>query len=218
MQVGERSWRMEHAYLGPGFDDAEVRRAILAGGLASRRLEEEALLREVVRLVGEGKVVGWFQGRMEFGPRALGNRTILGDPRDPLTRDRINEKVKHREPFRPFAPMVLEERASELFHMDAPSPFMLRAPRLRAEARARIPAVVHHDGTARVQTVCVRTNPRLHALLSAWDRETGVPVLVNTSFNRRGEPIVRTPQDALRCYRDTGMDALVMENHLLEKP
>ena len=208
---------MAHAYLGPEYSNDQIRRAIHVSQLEAALLRDDELEGQVAGLLARGKVVGWFQGRMEFGPRALGNRSILADPRDPAIKQRINTLVKQREPFRPFSPVLPEERAAEFFELSGPSPFMLLAPRVRPEAREAIPAVIHDDGTARVQTVSRQTNPRLHSLLGQFEALSGVPVLLNTSFNRRGEPLVCTPDDALCCYRDSGMEALVMGNYLLEK-
>jgi carbamoyltransferase len=163
----------------------------------------------VAKDLADGRIVGWFQGRFEMGPRALGNRSILADPRRPEMRDVLNAKVKQREPFRPFAPAVLVERASEFFEIDQPDPFMTLAPRVRAESRDRIPAAVHVDGTGRIQTVERSSNPRYYGLIEAFGRLTGVPILLNTSFNR-SEPIVASPADAIQCYLKSGMDVLVL--------
>lgn len=206
-----------HAYLGPGYPDADLRAALDESGLAweeSGRIEER-----VAELIAAGAVVGWFQGAMEAGPRALGNRSLLADPRNPGVRDLLNLKVKHREPFRPFAPSVPEEVAAEWFELPSCrmlNDFMLAACRVRPDRRARIPAVVHEDGTARVQTVREETNPRFHRLLRAFGERTGVPVLLNTSFNDC-EPIVCSPEDAVRTYLKTGIDVLVLGNFLALK-
>ena len=162
--------------------------------------------------LASGAIVGWFQGRSEFGPRALGNRSILADPRDPRMQRVLNEKVKRRERFRPFAPAVLEDRASEWFELEGPSPMMLRVVPVRSD---RLPATTHIDGSARVQTVNREQNPRFHELLTAFDQRTGTPVLLNTSFNVAGEPIVESPDDALRSFRAGGIDLLVLGDHLL---
>jgi len=195
------------------------------------------LCQEVAALLASGKVVGWFQGRMEYGPRALGNRSILADPRDPLMQKRLNLMIKMREGFRPFAPVVLAEERDAWFDLDRPSPYMLLAvpvaqqmreplPAGYAEMplyeklyvpRSRIPAVTHVDFSARVQTVYRETNERLHGLLSAFRDLTGCPVLVNTSFNVKDEPIVCSPEDAVRCYLGTGMDVLAMGDWLFVK-
>jgi carbamoyltransferase len=168
-------------------------------------------------LLSEGKVFGWFQGRSEFGPRALGNRSILGDPRRPEMKDKLNRRVKFRQAFRPFAPIVLYEKAKDIFVGDDESPFMLRAKQVRPEWKDRIPAIVHVDGTARVQTVRQDQNPRMYELLTEFEKLTGVPVLVNTSFNIKGEPIVETPQDAMNCFVYTGIDYLAIHDTLVSK-
>jgi carbamoyltransferase len=228
---------MRGALLGPCYGEGEIRGALDRHGLTGERLEEGALAERVAGLLDGGAVVGWFQGRMEFGPRALGSRSILADPRDPKMQRRVNRAIKFRESFRPFAPAVLAERAPEFFDLEGESPYMLLvapvaegARRTVAEAdadargldlldvvRSEIPAVTHVDGTARVQTVDGRWNPRFQALLRAFEARTGCPVLVNTSFNVRGEPIVCTPDDACRCFLATGMDALVLGPYLVNK-
>jgi carbamoyltransferase len=162
-------------------------------------------------------VIGWFQGGSEFGPRALGNRSLLADPRNPEMKDILNKRVKHRQAFRPFAPIVLAERASDVFEGEEDSPFMLIAKRVRDVWRDKIPAVVHVDGTARVQTVREKTNPRLYRLLKEFAELTGVPVLINTSFNVKGEPIVETPRDAVVCFLTTGIDNLVLHDTIISK-
>jgi carbamoyltransferase len=215
----ERSFVMKSAYLGrtyDRFDEDEAFRPWSArlGGL---RRKPANLAEETARLLSGGAVVGWFQGRSEWGPRALGNRSILADPRDPAMKDRVNARVKQRQPFRPFAPVVIAERAHEYFEGEQESPFMLLVKRVREEARAKIPAIVHVDGTARVQTVREDENPRLYALLQAFERRTGVPVLLNTSFNVRGDPIVEAPFDAMECFLTTRMDALVIHDWLVVK-
>ncbi len=208
---------MRSARLGPAFSAPEIRQALADASIPDAAINELAPhdFRQVAQLLAEGLVVGWFQGRMEFGPRALGGRSILADPRGEDTQRRVNVKIKFRESFRPFAPSVLAERADEWFGLDGvDSPYMLLvAPVLRDD----IPAVTHVDGSARVQTVSRDADPRFHALLSAFEAETGCPVLVNTSFNVRGEPIVCTPADAIRCFLDTHMDVLVLDNILVDK-
>ena len=216
--LGEpRPGAMTHACLGPEFPDREIERAVSAAGLKAEKLSDEELVSRTAKLVAGGKVAGWFQGRMEFGPRALGNRTILGDPRNPDMKRLLNDKVKHRETFRPYAPAVLAERAKEYFGLIGDSPFMLMAPPVRAETAPGVPAACHDDGTARVQTVDRASNPRFYALIEAFGGLTGVPLVLNTSFNRRGEPIVRSPGEALQVFLGTEMDALVMGNYILEK-
>jgi carbamoyltransferase len=228
---------MQGAYLGPAFDKDVIRHALEAEGAVYREVADEQLAAEVAELLAAEHIVGWFQGRMEFGPRALGNRSILADPRSPQMQRQVNLKVKFREGFRPFAPIVLEEKAAEWFDLPVPSPYMLlvaqvhpeKLRQLSAEERGRaglakldvtrstISAVTHVDGSARIQTVSASTNPLLHRLLTAFDAVTGCPVLVNTSFNVRGEPIVCTPAEALRCFLATDIDALAIGPYLLEK-
>jgi carbamoyltransferase len=214
-----RSFVMTDAYLGRSYDDEDVS-AALAAGLA--RFETSArvsgdVCAEAASLLAQGQVLGWFQGRSEFGPRALGNRSILADPRDAKMKDTLNSRVKHRQAFRPFAPIVLAERAHEIFEGEEESPFMLIAKRVREDWKTRIPAIVHVDGTARVQTVRAESNERLHHLLKEFEALTGVPVLINTSFNVKGEPIVETPRDAIECFLSTGIDALVLHDRLVAK-
>ena len=204
-----RGFELKHALYGKAYDDQQIVKALDDAGLRYRRMPEEQLLPRVAKDLADGKIVGWFQGRFEMGPRALGNRSILADPRRADMRDVLNAKVKKREPFRPFAPAVLVERAHEFFEIDQPDPFMTLAPRVRAENRDRIPAAVHVDGTGRIQTVERSANPRYYGLIEEFGRLTGVPVLLNTSFNRT-EPIVASPADAVSCYLRTGMDVLVL--------
>ncbi|HEX8831604.1 MAG TPA: carbamoyltransferase [Longimicrobium sp.] len=226
---------MRGSFLGPSFEQREVERRLGAAGARFTVLDDAELLARTAAALAEGKAVGWFQGRMEFGPRALGARSILADPRSPEMQRRLNLKVKFRESFRPFAPSVLREEVARWFDLDEDSPYMLlvadvaesrRLPpapghealhgieRLNA-ARSEIPAVTHVDHSARIQTVHRETNPRYHALLVEWQALTGCPVLVNTSFNVRGEPIVCTPEDAFRCFMGTDIDVLVAENCFL---
>ncbi len=241
--LGEpRRWVMTHAYTGPEFDEpacaaalhevlgtapdasgearAEAVAAVGPDGtpghaaLHIRRLDEFQLLRRAVELLEDGGVLGWFQGRMEFGPRALGHRSILCDPRRADMKDLLNHRIKHRESFRPFAPAVLNEAAADWFVRAAPSPAMLLVDVVRPERRSQIPAVTHHDGTGRLQTVNQADSPLFHALISAFAARTGVPVLLNTSFNEH-EPIVCSPVDALHCFLKTRMDALALGPFLL---
>ena len=215
-RVPSPSDAMQGSYLGPGFDQVEVERALREQGADFAIMDERALLDETVKALCEGQAVGWFQGRMEFGPRALGNRSILADARSPVMQKVLNLKVKKRESFRPFAPSVLREHAADWFALDVDSPYMLlTAPVL--EGRRIIPAVTHVDYSARVQTVHRETNPLYHALLSRFFEATGCPVLVNTSFNVRGEPIVCTPSDAFRCFMGTDIEALAIGNCFLRK-
>ncbi len=225
---------MGGALLGPAFDADTIETSLRAEGACFERLEETVLIERVAALLASGAVVGWFHGAMEFGPRALGARSILGDPRDPDMQSRINLKIKYRESFRPFAPVVLEKRAAQYFALEGTSPYMLvvaqvddairiETPvigngleRLRAP-RSSLPAVTHVDYSARVQTVGANAEPRIRALLAAFERQTGTAVLVNTSFNVRGEPIVCTPHDAYQCFLRTEMDYLAIGNFLLDR-
>jgi carbamoyltransferase len=204
-----RGFELKHALLGKAYSEEEIERELEAAGLRYRRMGERQLIARVAQDLASGRIVGWFQGRFEMGPRALGNRSILADPRRPEMRDILNAKVKQREGFRPFAPAVLVERASEFFEIDQPDPFMTLAPRVRPESRDRIPAAVHVDGTGRIQTVARESNPRYYDLIDEFGRRTGVPVLLNTSFNR-SEPIVASPRDAIDCYLKSGIDVLVL--------
>jgi carbamoyltransferase len=225
---------MQGAYLGPSFSDEEAAHQLNAYGAVSETVHDDELPGKVAELIAGGKVVGWFQGRMEFGPRALGGRSILGDPRSPDMQRTMNLKIKYRESFRPFAPSVLADHAAEVFSGCPHSPYMLLvmpvSESLRHgqdeslhglerinEVRSDLPAITHVDYSARVQTVHRETNPRYHALLEAFHQRTGCPVLINTSFNVRGEPIVCTPEDAYRCFMRTEMDYLVIGNRILEK-
>jgi carbamoyltransferase len=204
-----RKFELTHPFYGRAYSDDQVQRALQAAGLRYQRLEEGALLRRVAQDLADGRIVGWFQGRFEMGPRALGNRSILADPRRAEMRDILNAKVKKREGFRPFAPAVLVERSAEFFEIGQPDPFMTLAPRVRVDKLSVIPAAVHVDGTGRIQTVERSANPRYWGLIEAFGRLTGVPVLLNTSFNRK-EPIVARPEDAIACYLEGGMDVLVL--------
>jgi carbamoyltransferase len=199
-------------YLGPEFNRREVLAAVKSAGLTPRRSKSPA--RDAADMIADGKIVAWFQGRMEFGPRALGNRSLLADPRRPDMRNILNQKVKHREDFRPFAPSVMAERADEWFEVGAHSTsheFMLFACGVKPEQRGRIPAVVHQDGSARVQLVRRESNPHFHELISCFFARTGVPLVINTSFND-SEPIVCTPTDAIVTFRKSGIDALFMDD------
>lgn len=214
-----RSFVMRHAHLGKAYGQDDLDAALRAplARIETKSSLSEDVCAEAARLLAEGNVLGWFQGRSEFGPRALGNRSILADPRSVAMKDKLNKRVKHRQAFRPFAPIVLAERAFEIFEGDEESPFMLVAMRVRPAWQASIPAVVHVDGTARVQTVRRDTNERLYRLLLEFEALTGVPVLVNTSFNVKGEPIVETPRDAVDCFLSTGIDQLVVNDTLITK-
>ncbi len=212
-----RTYVMRDAYLGTSYPDARIRNILLNHNMVFKEYDAEALSKFVAQKISESKIIGWFQGRMEFGPRALGNRSILGNPCNPHMKELLNDKVKHREPFRPYAPVVLEERAGEFFELSGTSPFMLLAPKVRKDKKAVIPGVVHVDGTARVQTVSRETNQKLWQLIKDFEGITGVPVIINTSFNLRGEPVVCTPEDAIACFKKSGMDYLVLGNFILNK-
>jgi carbamoyltransferase len=211
---GPRRWRMEHAFLGPDYPDAEIEQLLRDAKLAYRRPPD--IVQESARLLAQNKVLGWFQGRMEFGPRALGARSILASPIDPSMQERLNQ-IKDREDFRPVAPVVLEEAAADWFVGAGKSPFMLFVYRVRPDKAERIPAVRHVDGTARIQTVNRGQHAAYYDLVRAFGELTGVPVLVNTSFNTRGEPIVCSPRDALESFCTTALDALAIGPFLLEK-
>jgi len=228
---------MQGAYLGPSFSPEEIERFLKLQGAAYERLERDALLQRVAALLAQEQVVGWFDGRMEFGPRALGARSILGDPRSPRMQAQMNIKIKFREGFRPFAPSVLRERVSDYFELDGDSPYMLLVAPVKRERqlsmtdaqqklwgidklnvpRSDIPAVTHIDYSARIQTVSREDNPNYYDLIAEFDRGTGCAVLVNTSFNVRGEPIVCTPADAYQCFMRTHIDHLVLYPFLLDK-
>jgi carbamoyltransferase len=211
-----RSFVMEHAYTGPEFGDDEIRAALAEAGLQAQRLDDEALFAEVAERIAAGEVVGWFQGRMEFGPRALGHRSIVADPRSHSMKDVLNARIKHREPFRPFAPSILAERTGDWYEQDYPSPFMVLVYKTAADKREEVPAVNHVDDTGRLQTVEKRLEPRYHRLISEFERRTGVPILLNTSFNEN-EPIVMTPRDALETFAKTRMDVLALGNWLVRR-
>jgi carbamoyltransferase len=228
---------MQGSYLGPEFEQGDIERRLTASGARYEVLDEAALLGRTVDSLTSGDAVGWFQGRMEFGPRALGARSILGDPRNPDMQKTLNLKIKYRESFRPFAPAVLREDVADYFELDEDSPYMLLVAdvkrnrrRSMSEAdkmrfgidklnllRSDIPAVTHVDYSARIQTVHDETNPKFRALLNAFKERTGTSVLVNTSFNVRGEPIVCTPEDAFRCFMGTEMETLAVGNCLMRK-
>jgi carbamoyltransferase len=218
VQGNPRTFRMDHAYYGPEFSNEESRAFLDATGAKYRELQPAELVREVARLIAENNVVGWCQGRMEFGPRALGARSILADARDPKMKDTLNMKIKFREGFRPFAPTVIQEDASDFFEMNRlrKSPFMLFVADVKPDKRV-IPSVTHVDGSARLQTVERDLNPLYYDLIAEFKRQTGVPVIINTSFNVRGEPIVCTPADAYRCFMRTNMDHLAIGPFLLDR-
>ncbi len=204
---------MNHVYFGSHFSESEIESFLVGNEIHFEKLDKEELLQKTVAALIDKKVVGWFQGRAEFGPRALGNRSILADPGSAEMKDILNKKVKHRELFRPFAPVILAERLQDYFDLDCESPYMLITAGVKKPQE--IPAVTHVDNSARIQTINCRQNELFYHLLQRFETETGCPVLVNTSFNVRGEPIVDTPYDAYRCFRKTGIDLLVMGNFMI---
>lgn len=236
--VGSNMDAMKGSYLGPEYEQSDIETRLTKAGAKFEILTDETVMTETAKCLEQGHAVGWFQGRMEFGPRALGGRSILGDPRNPVMQKTLNLKIKYRESFRPFAPSILRDEVSNYFEHSADSPYMLVvAPVLEKHRkdttkedeglfgieklnipRSSIPAITHVDYSARIQTVHQETNPRYHALISAFNKQTGCPIVVNTSFNVRGEPIVNTPEDAFHCFMGTEMDTLVVGNCLMRKP
>ena len=228
---------MKGAYLGPEFEDLEIESTLKACGAIYKKLEEEDLIEMVTAALVDKKAVGWMQGRMEFGPRALGSRSIIADPRSKIMQKQLNIKVKYRESFRPFAPSVLREHVNDWFDHDADSPYMLIVADVQKDKRlamtpdeeqlfgidklnvprSSVPAITHIDYSARIQTVHADTNPKYHALISKFKEKTGCPLVVNTSFNVRGEPIVCSPIDAFKCFMGTELDILAIGNYLLTK-
>jgi carbamoyltransferase len=206
---------MRHGYWGPSFDDEAIESALRTYKIKHLKLFDPAA--RAAELLSNGKIIGWFQGRMEFGPRALGSRSILADPRDPEMNAKVNNAVKFREWWRPFAPSMKKESAGEYLESATDSPFMILTAQVRAEKRGVIPAVTHVDGSARPQTVEKEINPLYWRLIDEFGKITGVPVILNTSFNLRGEAIVHTPTDAIRTFFSSGMDALVIGSFLVEK-
>jgi carbamoyltransferase len=211
-----RRFRLTHAYWGPSFTNEQCRAAAVKYPVTITELPDQALFERIVDALCEGKVIGWFQGRMEFGARALGSRSLLADPRRADMRDIINLKIKFREKFRPFAPSILAEHVRDWFEIDEASPFMEKVLPIRAEKRSLIPSVTHVDGSGRLQTVTRETNGRYYELISAFCQRTSVPLLLNTSLNEN-EPIVHTPEQAIDCFLRTQMDAIVLENLYLER-
>ena len=228
---------MSGSFLGPRFSENEIAAAIKAGGWVARRFERQDVAAAVAAAMAEEKVVGLLQGRMEFGPRALGGRSIIGDARSPKMQSVMNLKIKFRESFRPFAPAVLREQVGEWFELDGDSPYMLLVADVRGDRRvavapesdalwgieklnvprSTVPAITHVDYSARIQTVRRETSPLYYDIIAAFHQRTGCPVIINTSFNVRGEPIVCSPEDAYRCFMRSDMDVLVLENYILEK-
>jgi carbamoyltransferase len=229
---------MKGSYLGPEYEQSDIETRLTKAGAVFEILTDETVMVETAKCLEEGHAVGWFQGRMEFGPRALGGRSILGDPRNPEMQKTLNLKIKYRESFRPFAPSIISDEVSNYFEHEGTSPYMLVVAPVKEEhrkdtskedvglfgieklniPRSTIPAITHVDYSARIQTVHEETNPRYHALISAFKKQSGCPIVVNTSFNVRGEPIVNTPEDAFHCFMGTEMDTLVVGNCLMRKP
>lgn len=207
----------QHSYLGPRYSNDNIISLLDSKGIKYQVLSEQSLIDLVAKRISEGMIVGWFAGALEYGPRALGNRSILADPRDPLMKDKVNKSIKFREAFRPFAPVVLEERMSEYFDTEMSSRYMLFTFNVRKEKQGVIPAVTHIDNTSRIQSVTRESNQRLYDLIRAFERITGIPVLLNTSFNIQGEPIVASPNDALTTFTKSGLDLLVLENCVITK-
>ncbi|MBI2137885.1 carbamoyltransferase [Candidatus Woesearchaeota archaeon] len=212
----ERS-RMQTAYLGPSYDEAYIENFLTEKGIKYVKLTETELIRKAAKLLRENNVVGWFSGRMEFGERALGARSILANPCNPEMKDILNLKVKHREKFRPFAPVVPLEDAKKYFDCDLEVPFMSFVYPVKEKMRQKLPAITHIDGTGRLQTITKEQNPRYYKLIKEFEKLSGIPILVNTSFNIRGEPIVMTPEHAYRCFTGTEIDYLALENFLIDR-
>ena len=204
-----------NVYVGPEYTNEKIEKFLNSNNIPYKKFERVDLLKKTAELISEQNVVGWYQGRMEWGPRALGNRSILADPRNHQMKDILNEKIKHRESFRPFAPSILEEYSAEYFDLNVPSPYMLLVAKIKKPEA--IPAVTHVDGTGRIQTVSKKSNPLYYDLINEFFKITGIPVLINTSMNVRGEPIVNTPEQAFSMMLKTDMDALVMGNYLIQK-
>ncbi len=205
----------ENVYLGPSFDEDSITKFLDAKKIKYEKLSRQSLLEKTAKKISDGNIVGWYQGKMEWGPRALGNRSILADPRNSTMKDILNEKIKHRESFRPFAPSVLEEFSSDYFEIDIPSPYMLMVAKVKQPEK--IPAVTHVDGTARLQTVSKESNPLYYELINQFYKITEIPIVINTSMNVMGEPIVNTPSDAYNMILKTDMDYLVLGNNLISK-
>jgi len=205
----------ENVYVGPSFSNEEIKSFLNSKNISYQYFEEEKLLEKTAQLIANGDIVGWYQGKMEWGPRALGNRSILADPRRADMKDILNAKIKHRESFRPFAPSIMEEFASEYFEIDIPSPYMLMVAPVKKPTD--IPAVTHVDGTGRLQTVSKKSNELYYNLINEFNKITGVPVIINTSMNVMGEPIVNTPEQAYSMIVKTDMDCVIMGNYLVRK-
>lgn len=212
---GESIAPIDHVFFGPSRQPEELERAIQISGVRTKRVDDPASC--AAELLAQGKIIAWYQGRSEFGPRALGHRSILADPGKPGMKDEINRRVKFREEFRPFAPSVLEERYPDIFDLKEPSPYMTIACDVLNDWGSKVPATTHVNNTARVQTVSANADPLYHALIAKFDSLTGRPVVLNTSFNIQGQPIVERPLEAISTFAGCGIDALVMGNYLVEK-
>jgi carbamoyltransferase len=212
-----RSCVMQDAYLGPDFSQNQMKRALVNQGINFKEFSDDSLFKYIAQRLSQNKIIGWFQGRMEFGPRALGNRSILANPANPEMKDLLNQKVKKRESFRPYAPAVLEEKINEFFNAKQFSPFMLLSAQVNKDKQSILPAVTHIDGSARVQSVSKNINPRLWNLIKEFENITGLAVILNTSFNLNKEPIVCAPEEAVSCFKRSQMDCLVLGNYVAEK-
>ncbi|MBU1854971.1 MAG: hypothetical protein KKF89_04585, partial [Nanoarchaeota archaeon] len=213
----KREQVLENVYLGPSFSRDEIKQFLDFKKINYLELNDEDILKKTANLIFQNKVIGWFQGRMEWGPRALGNRSILANPLNPDMQDILNAKVKHREMFRPFAPVVIWDKAKEYFQIDREVPYMLFVYPIKKEKRKLIPSVTHVNGTGRLQTIRRNQNQKYYDLIKEFEKLSKVPILINTSFNIRGEPIVCKPEEAYRCMMGTGIDYLVMNNFLISR-
>ena len=205
----------ENVYVGPEYSNEEIKKFLDSKNISYKKLNEKELLQNTAKLISEGNIVGWYQGKMEWGPRALGNRSILADPRDKKMKDVLNDKIKHRESFRPFAPSIMEEYVSDYFEIDIPSPYMLMVAKIKQPEK--IPAVTHVDGTGRLQSVSRDANTLYYDLINEFYKITNVPVIINTSMNVMGEPIVNTPEQAFNMLKKTDMDYAILGNHVISK-
>ena len=208
---------MDDVYLGPGYSTAYIRKFLDSNKIKYKEMKEADLLKKTAELIKKNNIIGWFQGRMEWGPRALGSRSILANPVNPDMKDILNERVKQREEFRPFAPVVTMEDAKDYFDLLSPVPFMLFVYPVKKDKRKVIPAVTHVNGSGRLQTITKQQNLKYYKVIKAFEKITKVPVLINTSFNIKGEPIVCSPEDAYRCMMGTGIDYLIMDNFFIAK-
>jgi len=211
-----RNFIMKHAYTGPEYLNGTIESVLKSHNLSYEMYDDDILAQKGADIIAEGNILGWFQGAMEFGPRALGNRSIIADPRRPDMKNILNSRIKHRESFRPFAPSILAEAVSDYFEQTYPSPFMLMVYEIKEDKRKLVPAITHVDNTGRLQTVDKETNPKYWRLIKEFERLTGIPVVLNTSFNEN-EPIVCSPEDAVKCFLKTKMDYLIIGNYLVSK-